>query len=276
MNPESSRRVVELLRTSSRGAERLQRSEQQGPTLVEARGVWRVLKSGDAPALPVLRDVSLAIGRGEFVALTGPSGSGKSTLLYLLGALDRQSAGEVWLEGVEIGALDDDERARFRNERLGFVFQFHFLLPEFTVLENVYLPIMRRGHIRMRDARDHAYEALSMLGMGQLWNRRPGQLSGGEQQRVSIARAVANDPAIILADEPTGNLDSKNAAMVFEIFRRLVAEQGRTVLMVTHDPGLASRTARQFTMKDGRIISDEKREIFRDWMKSVSDEISKQ
>jgi lipoprotein-releasing system ATP-binding protein len=272
MKPDNTRNIVELLRTSSsRGPERT-RVEPPGPPLVEARGLWRTLQSGEGPPSPILRDVSLVIGHGEFVALTGPSGSGKSTLLYLLGALDRQTSGEILLDGVEIGALDDDERARLRSERLGFVFQFHFLLPEFTVLENVSLPMLRRGDVRPNEARDRAYEALSMLGMAELSARRPGHLSGGQQQRVSIARAVANDPAIILADEPTGNLDSKNAAIVFDIFRRLVAEHGRTILMVTHDAAMAGRTGRQFTMKDGRIASDEKREIFRDWVKTLSDE----
>jgi lipoprotein-releasing system ATP-binding protein len=268
----SSADLTARLRSASRPGGSSSGVDLSEPPLVEARHVWRTLQAGDGPARPVLRDISLSVPRGEFVALTGPSGSGKSTLLYLLGALDRQTSGEIWLDGVEMGALDDDDRARFRSEKLGFVFQFHFLLPEFTVLENVYLPIMRRGNVRIADARDRAYEALTMLGLGEHWGRRPGQLSGGQQQRVSIARAVANDPAIILADEPTGSLDSKNAALVFDIFKRLVAEQGRTILMVTHDPGLASRTGRQFTMKDGRIAADEKREMFRDWMKTLSDE----
>jgi lipoprotein-releasing system ATP-binding protein len=223
--------------------------------LVETRGLYKVLRGAGAAPNTVLHDVGLSIPRGQFVALTGASGSGKSTLLYLIGALDRPSAGEVWLDGVEVSRLDDDARAAFRNERLGFVFQFHFLLPEFTVLENVTLPMMRRGVARDA-ADDRGWEVLQVLGLEDLWSRRPGQLSGGQQQRVSIARAVANDPALVLADEPTGNLDSKNGEIVFEVFARLARDEGRTIVMVTHDVGFAQRADRQITLKDGRVIAD--------------------
>jgi lipoprotein-releasing system ATP-binding protein len=223
--------------------------------LVRTRDLRRDLGVG-AGRQTILHGVSLSIGEGEFVALTGASGSGKSTLLYLLGALDRQTDGEVWLDGVEIGALDDDDRARFRNERLGFVFQFHFLLPEFTVLENVILPILRRGDVSPSEAEDRGDEALRMLGLDDLHRRKPGQLSGGQQQRVSIARAVANDPLLILADEPTGNLDSKNAEAVFEIFSELAHHRGRTIVMVTHDVDFARRASRQIRLKDGGLVSD--------------------
>lgn len=223
--------------------------------LLSTKNLTRALGSGDAEHT-VLHGISLSIERGQFVALTGSSGSGKSTLLYLLGALDRQTEGEVWIDGVEMGTLDDDDRARFRNERLGFVFQFHFLLPEFTALENVILPILRRGSMSRSDAEDRGYEALRMLDLEELYYRKPGQLSGGQQQRVSIARAVANDPAIILADEPTGNLDSTNAEGVFQVFAALAREQGRTVVMVTHDPDFARRCGRQIRLKDGRVVED--------------------
>jgi lipoprotein-releasing system ATP-binding protein len=223
--------------------------------LVETKDLTRTLGLGDAKQT-VLRGITLSIERGQFVALTGASGSGKSTLLYLLGALDRQTEGEVWIDGVEMGTLDDDDRARFRSERLGFVFQFHFLLPEFTALENVILPIMRRGSMSRSDAEDHGYEVLRMLDLGELYYRKPGELSGGQQQRVSIARAVANDPAIILADEPTGNLDSTNAEGVFQVFAALAREQGRTVVMVTHDHDFARRAGRQIRLKDGRVVLD--------------------
>ncbi len=193
--------------------------------------------------------------RGQFVALTGASGSGKSTLLYLLGTLDRPTSGEVWLDGVEVSGLDDDDRAAFRNERLGFVFQFHFLLPELTVLENVSIPMLRRG-VPRDDAEQRAFDPLALLGLEDLWRLKPGQLSGGQQQRVSIARAVANDPALLLADEPTGNLDSKNGELVFEVFARLAREQGRTIVMVTHDTAFAERTDRQVKLKDGRVVED--------------------
>ena len=223
--------------------------------IVETRGVSRVLGGTGMTEQVILHDITLQIPRGEFVALTGASGSGKSTLLYLLGALDRPTEGNIWLDGVEISTLDDDDRADFRNERLGFVFQFHFLLPEFTVLENVVLPMRRRGVVR-DEAEARAYDVLEVLGLADLWKRRPGQLSGGQQQRVSIARAVANDPAIILADEPTGNLDSKNGALVFDVFGRLAREQGRTIVMVTHDSTFAEGTDRQIKLRDGGVIED--------------------
>jgi lipoprotein-releasing system ATP-binding protein len=228
---------------------------RSGEVLVQTRGLRRDLGAGDARQT-ILHDISLSIEKGQFVALTGASGSGKSTLLYLLGALDRQTAGEVWLDGVEMGALDDDDRAAFRNERLGFVFQFHFLLPEFSALENVILPILRRGSMARSEAEDHGYEVLRMLDLEELYRRKPGELSGGQQQRVSIARAVANDPALILADEPTGNLDSKNAEGVFQVFARLAGVHGRTIVMVTHDGDFARRTTRQIRLKDGRVIED--------------------
>jgi lipoprotein-releasing system ATP-binding protein len=224
-------------------------------TIVETRHLRRDLGAGNARQT-ILHDISLSIDAGQFVALTGASGSGKSTLLYLLGALDRQTGGEVWLDGVEMGALDDDDRAAFRNDRLGFVFQFHFLLPEFTALENVVLPILRSGRMARADAEEHAYDVLRMLDLEALYHRKPGELSGGQQQRVSIARAVANDPALILADEPTGNLDSKNAEAVFGIFARLASEQGRTIVMVTHDTDFARRASRQIRLRDGAIIED--------------------
>ena len=226
--------------------------------LVETRGLYRVLGGAGAAPQIILHDIELRIPRGEFVALTGSSGSGKSTLLYLLGALDRPSAGEVWLDGVDVTLLDDDARAAFRNERLGFVFQFHFLLPEFSVLENVAIPMFRRG-IARDQAEDRAFDVLRLLGLEELWKRRPGQLSGGQQQRVSIARAVANDPTLILADEPTGNLDSKNGELVFEIFAELVRTEGRTIVMVTHDAEFAERADRHVKLRDGRVIEDVRR-----------------
>ncbi len=229
-------------------------SEKGG--ILEARNICRSLGGTDGEGgHPVLRDISFSVPRGQFVALTGASGSGKSTLLYLLGALDRTSSGEIWLDGVEFGTLDDDERAEFRNEKLGFVFQFHFLLPEFTALENVAIPMMRRGLSR-DESEERAYAMLSLLGLEALYAREPGQLSGGEQQRVSIARAIANEPKLILADEPTGNLDSENASQVVQIFRTLAHEHGRTVIMVTHDQHFADLADRRIALKDGQIVSD--------------------
>lgn len=223
--------------------------------IAETRGLFRELSGAGAAPQTILHSIDLRVLRGEFLALTGASGSGKSTLLYLLGALDRQTAGEVWLDSIEIGALDDDDRAAFRNERLGFVFQFHFLLPEFNVLENVFIPMLRRG-VPRSEAEERAYESLGLLGLEELWKRKPGQLSGGQQQRVSIARAVANDPALILADEPTGNLDSRNAQVVFDVFAHLAHDQGRTIVMVTHDQDFAMGADRQIALRDGRIVAE--------------------
>lgn len=226
--------------------------------LIDVRHLCRVLGDG-AAARPVLQGVSLGIGRGELVALTGPSGSGKSTLLYLLGALDRPSSGEVWLDGVELSGLQDDERAALRRERLGFVFQFHFLLPELTALENVMVPMMRLGRLSRQECTERGRTLLELFDLGELADRKPGQLSGGQQQRVAVARAIANDPAMVLADEPTGNLDSANAERVFAALASLAREQGRSVLMVTHDSEMARRADRQIRLRDGRIVAQEER-----------------
>jgi lipoprotein-releasing system ATP-binding protein len=225
-----------------------------GNLVLETRALTREL--GTTVKTPVLTGIDLSIREGEFVSLTGFSGSGKSTLLYLLGALDRPSGGAVLLDGVDISALDDDGRAELRSNKLGFVFQFHFLLPEFTVLENVMIPILRRGRRSRADAEKHAREVIESMGLGPYLARRPSQLSGGQQQRVSIARAVANDPRIILADEPTGNLDSKNGVVVMEVFEELVRTQGLTIVMVTHERSFALRTSRQIMLSDGQVVAD--------------------
>ena len=203
----------------------------------------------------ILDHINLQVHRGEFVALTGHSGSGKSTLLYLLGILDKPTSGQVLIAGEDASRLNDDERAALRNSKLGFVFQFHFLLPEFSVLENVMVPMLRRG-VPDAKARAMAMDALNYLGLHELSKRRPSELSGGQQQRVSIARAIAGKPTLLLADEPTGNLDSKNAELVMAQFETLNREQGTTLIMVTHDPAFATRASRQVILKDGKIISD--------------------
>jgi lipoprotein-releasing system ATP-binding protein len=228
--------------------------EPPGEVVVQCREVVRDL--GTTVLTRVLHGIDLTIRSGEFVALTGLSGSGKSTLLYLLGALDRPSSGQVLIDGVDISELDDDDRATLRSEKLGFVFQFHFLLPEFSVLENVMLPMLRRGLRRPDDARDKAVAVLDRMNLSELVARRPGQLSGGQQQRVSIARAVANDARIVLADEPTGNLDTHNGRAVMELFERLVREERITVVMVTHERSFASRASRQIILQDGRVLED--------------------
>ncbi|MGG5817666.1 ABC transporter ATP-binding protein [Falsiroseomonas sp. HW251] len=230
--------------------------------LIEARGVTRTLPEGSgssrAEGATLVRDVSLSIGKGEFVAVTGPSGSGKSSLLYLLGLLDRPTTGEVLLEGRDTAGLSAGEMAALRLARLGFVFQFHFLLPEFSALDNVLIPIRRLGRLKDRAARDRARALLATLGLEDAAAKLPEQLSGGMRQRVAIARALANDPALILADEPTGNLDTRNAAAVFDTFGELVARDGRTVIVVTHDPGLAARTTREVHLVDGKVMYDER------------------
>ena len=223
-----------------------------GAVVLEARGVSRDL--GDAVKQRVLSSIELEIHAGEFVALTGHSGSGKSTLLYLLGILDRPTEGTVLVDGVDTSPLDDDARAALRNAKLGFVFQFHFLLPEFTAAENVAIPLLRRG-MSPAAADAKAKETLALLGIEELARRRPGQMSGGQQQRVSIARAVAGDPRILLADEPTGNLDSVNAEIVMQLFERMNRERGMALVMVTHDEAFAHRASRRVTLKDGRIVA---------------------
>ncbi|MFO0997556.1 MAG: ABC transporter ATP-binding protein [Alphaproteobacteria bacterium] len=220
--------------------------------VIEAKGVSRVLEEG-ALAVTLVRDIDLAIARGEFVTITGPSGSGKSSLLYLLGLLDLPTTGQILLDGEDTSTLDSDALSRLRLEKLGFVFQFHFLLPEFTAVENVALPIRKFGRLDDAAAEARARSILQQLDLEAEMAKRPGQLSGGQRQRVAIARALANDPLVILADEPTGNLDTKNAENVFEIFERLTAEAGKTVIAVTHEPDLAARAPRRIHIVDGRI-----------------------
>lgn len=219
--------------------------------LLETRGLTRILNDGPQP-VPLVQDIDLQVEAGEFVAISGPSGSGKSSLLYLLGLLDTPTAGELLIEGQDAAQLSTAELARLRLTKLGFVFQFHFLLPEFTLLQNVMIPMQKLGRLSDKEMRDRAAGLLLELGLDTGHDKRPDQLSGGQRQRVALARALANDPLILLADEPTGNLDSKNGQIVFDIFRRLAA-RGQTVITVTHDAGLAAQTSRQIHLVDGRI-----------------------
>jgi lipoprotein-releasing system ATP-binding protein len=222
-------------------------------TLLVAEGVTKRLAEG----VTLVSDIDVAIDGGEFVAITGPSGSGKSSLLYLLGLLDRPTSGRVLLEGQDTALLAPPALAALRLARLGFVFQFHFLLPEFSALDNVLIPIRRRGVLSPAAAQARAMSLLDALGLADAAAKLPEQLSGGMRQRVAIARALANDPVLLLADEPTGNLDTKNAAAVFDIFAKLAREEGRAVLVVTHDAELAHRATRRIHLVDGRIVSDE-------------------
>ncbi len=223
-------------------------------TLLVAESVTKRLAEG----VTLVSDIDLRVDGGEFVAITGPSGSGKSSLLYLLGLLDRPTSGRVLLEGQDTAALAPPALAALRLARLGFVFQFHFLLPEFSALDNVLIPIRRRGLLKPAEAEARAMSLLGALGLADDARKLPEQLSGGMRQRVAIARALANDPVLLLADEPTGNLDTKNAAAVFDIFARLAQEDGRAVLVVTHDADLAHRATRRVHLVDGRIVSDER------------------
>ncbi len=223
-------------------------------SLVRLEGVTRILP-GIVPAT-LVRDIDIEIGHGEFIAITGPSGSGKSSLLYLLGLLDRPTEGRVWFDGHDTATLGDDALARLRLERLGFVFQFHFLLEEFSVLDNVMIPMRRLGRLDGPARRTFAHGILDDLDIADQADKRPNQLSGGQRQRVAVARALANDPPLILADEPTGNLDSVNARRVFDVFEHLVRDRGKTVVAVTHDVELATAAARQVQTLDGRIVGD--------------------
>ena len=222
--------------------------------LIEAVNVTRILES--IVPVTLVRDIDLSIDSGEFLAITGPSGSGKSSLLYLLGLLDVPTTGQVSLDGELTAGLDEDELAELRLRKLGFVFQFHFLLPEFSVLGNVVLPMRKLGTMTESECRDRGRDILSQLGLESEIKKRPDQLSGGQRQRVAVARALANDPLVILADEPTGNLDTKNAQRVFDVFRDLVADSGKTVIAVTHDHDLAGQTDRRVHLVDGRIVDD--------------------
>ena len=227
--------------------------------LIAARNVTRIL-AGIVPTT-LVHDIDLAVYDNEFVAITGPSGSGKSSLLYLLGLLDLPTTGEVLIRGRATVHMNEEERALTRLTLLGFVFQFHFLLPEFTVLDNVMLPMRALGRLSRDAMRSRARDLLGSLGLGEHMSKRPDQLSGGQRQRVAVARALANEPPIILADEPTGSLDSKSSEQVFEVLRDLVKTHGKTVVAVTHDLGLAARMDRHVELLDGRIIADEQHHL---------------
>ncbi|MEZ5787630.1 MAG: ABC transporter ATP-binding protein [Xanthobacteraceae bacterium] len=222
--------------------------------LIETRNVTRILP-GIVPTT-LVHDINLSVGRREFLAITGPSGSGKSSLLYLLGLLDLPTSGEVLIGGRATANMPEEERARTRLATLGFVFQFHFLLPEFTVLDNVMLPMKALAKLTARAMTARAEGLLTALGLEEHMRKRPDQLSGGQRQRVAVARSLANDPPVILADEPTGSLDSKSSGQVFAILRDLVHAQGKTVVAVTHDLALAARMDRRVELMDGTIVAD--------------------
>lgn len=219
--------------------------------LLKAEHVTRILPL-EVP-VTLVRDASLEIGKGEFVSITGPSGSGKSSLLYLLGLLDKPTEGRVLINGIDTAILDDNALAALRLETIGFIFQSHFLLPEFNALENVMLPMQRLGKLTAAEIRNKAQKILTDLGLGQHSSKLPRQMSGGENQRVAIARALANDPPLIFADEPTGNLDSVSSKTVEDMLKNLAEKHDRAVVYVTHDMRFAQRASRRIHIIDGKL-----------------------
>lgn len=224
--------------------------------LIQARELTKVYHRGET-TLEALKSVDFSADSGEFVAIMGPSGSGKSTLLQLLGGLDTITSGKVEIGGIDLSKLNDKELSIFRRRKLGFVFQFFNLIPTLTALENVALPLLLDGH-KLKSVADRAKTLLSDMNLKSRENHRPSQLSGGEMQRVAIARALITEPQLILADEPTGNLDSHTGTQVLDLLKAVVSQKGHTLIMVTHDPKAAGYASRQVFIRDGKIESDKR------------------
>ena len=222
-------------------------------SLISLRGVTRVYDMGGDVEVAALQGIDLDIDQGEFVAIIGPSGSGKSTLMHILGCLDRPSNGSYRLGGIDVGSLDDDALAALRSRAIGFVFQSYNLLPHSTALDNVGTPLLYQG-VSRRERLERSRASLERLGLGDRVTHEPNQLSGGQQQRVAIARALVTEPALVLADEPTGNLASDQGAEVLQLFRELHAS-GRTIILITHDPDVAASADRQIHVRDGRLVA---------------------
>jgi putative ABC transport system ATP-binding protein len=229
--------------------------------VIVTRGIKREYDMG-GEIIHALRGVDLAVRRNEYVAIMGPSGSGKSTMMNVIGCLDTPSAGEYWLSGTLVSQMSDDELARVRNKEIGFVFQTFNLLPRATALQNVELPLVYAG-VSAEERRHRATEALKRVQLGERLHHRPNELSGGQRQRVAIARALVNNPAILLADEPTGNLDSRTSEDIMRVFASL-SDEGQTVIMVTHEPDIAANARRVIILRDGVVESDDKRDRFAD------------
>ena len=220
---------------------------------LKAIGINKVFH--EAVSLPVLKNVSLEVKTGEFVSIVGKSGCGKSTLLYVLSTMDTDYEGQLEINETNVTGKSLNDLARIRNESIGFVFQFHYLLPDFTCLKNVMIPALRLGKLPYKEVEAKAYEKLKMFGVEDQALKKANKLSGGQQQRVAIARALINEPTIIMGDEPTGNLDSKNTGIVFDLFQKLTKEFGQTIITVTHDEDFAKRSDRIIEMADGEIKS---------------------
>lgn len=220
--------------------------------VLEAKSISKYFYN--ASTTQVLDQVSIQVNRGEFVTIMGKSGCGKSTLLYILSTMDTDYEGQLWLDGTLATGKDPSYLSQLRNEKIGFVFQFHYLLNEFTVLENVMIPALKLARLSRAEIEQRAMEKLRIFDMQDHAHKKPNQLSGGQKQRVSIARALINDPLLIMGDEPTGNLDHKNAALVFDKFKELTQELGQTLLIVTHDQEFAKATDRTIEMEDGKVV----------------------
>ena len=223
--------------------------------ILDAQNITKSFTEGKS-SVDVIRGLSLQVKAGEFVSIVGSSGSGKSTLLHVLGGLDRPTSGQVFINGQRFDTLGEAERGYIRNEHLGFVYQFHHLLPEFSALENVAMPLMLRKGAAYKDVKKQAEYLLERVGLSHRLTHKPGELSGGERQRVAIARALVNNPRLVLADEPTGNLDARNADSIFQLLGELNASQGTAFLVVTHDLQLAKRMGRQLEMRDGHLNAE--------------------
>lgn len=227
--------------------------------IFEMKDIVKTFYQGTENELEVLHGISLTVHEGEFVSIVGPSGSGKSTLMNIIGALDRQTSGQYILDGVSMDDVDDNKLSHFRNQKIGFVFQTFNLIPRTSALKNVEMPMMYAG-VPHRERTQKAKELLKLVEMEDRMGHMPNELSGGQKQRVAIARSMANDPAIILADEPTGALDTYTGHLVMNLFHQLHKEQGKTIVLITHNPELAAETERILTIRDGLIVSDQRKE----------------
>ena len=223
---------------------------------LKANGITKYFH--DPVTMQVLKNIDVSIEKGEFVSIVGKSGCGKSTLLYVLSTMDTDYEGTLEINGIKTTGKSLNDLAKIRNESIGFVFQFHYLLPDFSCLKNVMIPALRLGKLSHKEIEENAYQKLKMFGVEEQALKKAGKLSGGQQQRVAIARALINDPAIIMGDEPTGNLDSKNTSIVFDLFRQLSKEYGQTIIAVTHDEDFAKRSDRIIEMADGEIKNNKR------------------